>query len=113
MENLCIDLTGPYSSGKDKVQSVKNQSTGKQSQKVIEKAPVLHCRTMIDPATSWFEIAQIDDKSSVETANELEITWLNRQYPLPTEVVCDKGCEFMGEVIRMLHDNYNNLRGSF
>ena len=72
--------------------------------KVIEKAPVLYCLTMIDPATSWFKIAQISDRSSMEAANELELTWLTR-YPLPTEVVCDKGREFMGEVITMLNND--------
>jgi hypothetical protein len=33
----------------------------------------------------------VNGKSS-ECANELEIAWLNR-YPLPTEVVCDRGTE--------------------
>ena len=86
-----------------------NKSTGKWSQKVIEKAPVLHCLTMIDPATSWFEITQISDRSSMEAANELELTWLTR-YLLPTEEVCNKGCEFMGEIIRMLNEDYNVKR---
>ena len=31
-------------------------------------------------------------------------------YPLPTEVVCDKGRELMGEVITMLNDDYNTKR---
>ena len=61
---------------------------------------------MIDPATNWFEIVQITDKTSEECASELEITWFNR-YPLPTEIIMDRGKEFMGEVIRMLRDNYN------
>ena len=64
---------------------------------------------MIDPATSWFEIARIDDKSSMEAANKLELTWLTR-YPLPTEVVCNKGREFMGEVNTMLKTDYNIKR---
>ena len=83
-KTLCINLISPYSIVKDKVQSVKEKSTGKWSQKVIETAPVLHCLTMIDPATSWFEIAQINDKPSIETANELEITWLM----FPIENIC-------------------------
>ena len=61
---------------------------------------------MIDPATCWFEIAAIDNKSSIEIANELEITWLTR-YPWPTEIVCDRGTEFMSEVQRMLREDYH------
>ena len=47
--------------------------------------------------TCWFEIAAIDTKATYEVANELEITWLTR-YPWPTEIVCDRGREFMGAV---------------
>ena len=108
-KTLCIDLIGPYSIGQDKTESVRDPSTGKMKRVVVEKAPILHCMTMIDPATNWFEIVQIDDKSSMETANELEITWLNR-YPLPTEVICDRGREFMGNVTSMLRDDYNVKR---
>ena len=49
----------------------------------LEEAPKIHCLTLIDPATCWFEIAAIDNKSSIEIANELEITWLTR-YPAPS-----------------------------
>ena len=41
---LCIDLIGPYKIGQDK--------DGKDE-------TLLHCLTMIDPATGWFEIAEI------------------------------------------------------
>jgi hypothetical protein len=33
------------------------------------------------------------------------MTWLNR-YPWPTEVVMDRGKEFMGDVKRMLVEDY-------
>jgi hypothetical protein len=38
---------------------------------------------------------------------ELEIAWLNI---LPTEVVCDRGTEFKGELSRMIRDDYNIKR---
>ena len=42
---LCIDLIGPY-------------TFGKKTEKVDDTV-TLHCLTMIDPATGWFEIAEI------------------------------------------------------
>ena len=59
---LCINLIGPYKIGKDK------------------KQKTLHCLTMIDPATGWFEIASISRKRADYVANYLEMTWLTR-YP--------------------------------
>jgi transposase InsO family protein len=38
-------------------------------------------------------------------ADLLEQVWFN-QYPWPTEVICDRGKEFMAEVIRTLRDVY-------
>ena len=104
---LCIDLIGPYKIGEDvtKTKTVK----GKKITTVIRQAPTLHCMTMIDPVTNWFEVTQVDNKSSAEVANELEICWFNR-YPLPTEIVLDRGKEFMGEVQRMMLRDYNITR---
>ena len=107
---LCIDLIGPYPIGDDITESYKDKN-GKWRKRVVEEAPKLHCLTMIDPATCWFEIAQIDDKSSAETAQELEITWLTR-YPIPQEVIADRGTEFLGECLRMLEQDYNVKRKS-
>ena len=90
-KTLCIDLIGPYTIGKDKYETT------------------LHCLTMIDPATGWFEIAEIAAKDSMTVANELELRWFTR-YPWPTEVVMDRGTEFMGEVKRMIHDDYGIIR---
>ena len=84
---LCIDLIGPYHFGKDK------------------KAVTLHCMTMIDPATGWFEIVNIPNKRADEIANLLEYTWLTR-YPWPTEVRMDRGKEFAGEVTAALKNEY-------
>lgn len=93
---LCIDLIGPYT-----IQAYNKKN----------KTPklVLHCLTMIDPATGWFEIVPIHNKTSGEIANALEFTWLSR-YPWPTEVVVDRGREFMGECLKMLKRDYNLVR---
>ena len=42
--------------------------------------------TMIDPATGWFEMAPIEEKTAVNIANKVEINWLTR-YPWPTKIV--------------------------
>ena len=90
-KTLCIDLIGPYTIGKGKY------------------ATTLHCLTMIDPATGWFEITKVAAKDSMTVANKLELKWFTR-YPWPTEVVMDRGTEFMGEVKRMIHDDYGITR---
>ncbi len=64
---------------------------------------------MLDPATGYFEIVRIPNKDSETVANKLEQTWFNR-YPWPTEVVMDRGTEFMGEVARMLRVDYGIFR---
>jgi len=61
---LCIDLVGPYRIGKYDKDPKKN--------KQVE----LHCLTMIDPATGWFEICEIDSKRADYIANYLEFHWL-------------------------------------
>ena len=86
-EKLCINLIGPYTIGKGK------------------KEITLHCLTMIDPATRWFEITEVPSKSADEIANILEQTWLTR-YPWPEQVIMDRGKEFMAEVKAMLCDDY-------
>ena len=98
-ETLCIDLIGPY--------DINPQSD--KSKKRPTNATTLHCLTMIDPATGWFEIAEISSKGSDEIANILEMTWLNR-YPWPSQVVMDRGREFMGDVITLLKKDYGIQR---
>ena len=87
-DTLCIDLIGPYTVKKE----------GKKEWK-------LHCLTMIDPATGWFEIVAIPNKQADEISNLLEQTWLVR-YPWPQNVICDRGREFMAEVTEMLQEDY-------
>jgi hypothetical protein len=62
-ERLCIDLIGPYKVGNEK------------KPKTIAR---LHCLTMINPVTGWFEIAEIPEKTADEVINILEMTWLVR-----------------------------------
>jgi transposase InsO family protein len=59
---------------------------------------------MIDPATGWFEIAQYNDKRSI--ANIVEQEWL-AWYPWPTQVIFDRGSEFMG------HDFQNMITNDY
>ena len=87
-DTLCIDLIGPY--------TVKEEGKRKWE---------LHCLTMINPATGWFEIAQIPDKRADTVANKLETTWLVR-YPWPQNVIHDRGSEFMAELHDMLQNDY-------
>jgi hypothetical protein len=88
---LCIDLIGPYTFGP-------------------EKDPfTLHCMTMIDPATGWFEIVEIPNKRADYIANILEYTWLTR-YPWPTEIRMDRGSEFAKEVKTTLDEDYGIKR---
>jgi hypothetical protein len=89
-ERVCIDLIGPYTIG---------------NEKKPDTVATLHCLTMIDPATGWFEIAEIPAKTADVVINVLEHEWLTR-YPYPTEVVMDRGVEFMGEVQRTLRNDY-------
>ena len=48
---------------------------------------------MIDPATSWFEMVEIDNKTPINIANIVEMTWLYR-YPRPKYITFDGGNEF-------------------
>ncbi len=73
---LCVDCIGPY--------KIKRRN----------KPPLeFQAVTMIDPATSWFEMRQLKTKKADEVANMVEQTWLTR-YPMPEEITFDGGPEF-------------------
>ena len=60
-DTLCVDLIGPYMIPRK------------------GKTPLkLWCLTMIDPATGWFEMAQITNKTAAEIADITEKTWFTR-----------------------------------
>ena len=87
-DTLCVDLIGPY----------KIQRKGKEDLK-------LWCLTMIDPATGWFEMEQIENKTAAEVADICETTWFTR-YPLPQRITLDRGTEFMAEFAKMVKNDY-------
>ena len=64
---------------------------------------------MIDPATGWFKMVQIPNKKSAEIADITEKTWFTC-YPLPQQIVFDRGTEFMAEFSKMCHNDYGIKR---
>ena len=92
-ERLCVDLIGPY--------TIKN----KQNKQTL----TLCCLTMIDPATGWFEVKDIQNKDAPTIANVLEQIWLTR-YPWPQILQYDKGTEFMAEFAQMIENDYGIKR---
>jgi hypothetical protein len=103
-EALCVDLIGPYTlKGKDGT--------------VID----FMCLTMIDPATSWFEMVELPvieverktgghrvekeeifDKTSMQIANLVYKSWFCR-YPRPRFVIYDNGSEFKRHFYDLCH----------
>jgi len=92
-DKLCVDMIGPY--------TIKNKKTN--------STTTLQCVTMIDPATNWFEIQLVKEKDAGTIANIVEQTWLTR-YPLPQELVYDRGTEFMGIFAKMVSGDYGIKR---
>jgi len=64
---------------------------------------------MIDPASTWFEIAEISNKIAHTVAETVEQTWFSR-YPWPTQIILDRGREFMGEFTQMIKEDYGLKR---
>ena len=87
-----MDLIGPY--------YIKN---------AFGREIIIHAVTMIDPATSWFELKLIPNKTALEVANTVEQTWLTR-YPWPEEITYDQGSEFMAEFAEMIEIDYQIKR---
>jgi hypothetical protein len=91
-DKLCVDMIGPYNI------------------KLKRKPPLtLWCVTMIDPATSWFEMAEVKDKEAITVASIVEQTWLTR-YPWPSTITFDQGKEFMGAFAEMVSQDYGIKR---
>jgi RNase H-like domain found in reverse transcriptase/Reverse transcriptase (RNA-dependent DNA polymerase)/Integrase zinc binding domain len=89
---LCVDMIGPY-------------TFKRQGQKPLS----LWCVTMIDPATGWFEMKQAPNREAITVASIVEQTWLTR-YPWPTQLIFDKGSEFMGDFAQMIKEDYGVKR---
>jgi transposase InsO family protein len=60
---------------------------------------------MIDPATGWFEMEQISNKTAAEIADICETTWFTR-YPLPQRITLDRGTEFIAKFAKMVKNDY-------
>jgi len=90
----CVDLVGPYKFGNPE-----------KPETHIE----FHCMTMIDPATGFFDMVDVGQKTADVTANWLEIHWLSR-CPSPTEIAVDKGSEFAAEARDTLKDEHGFVR---
>ena len=86
-QRVNVDLIGPY-----RVKGPKRKTYD------------LRAMTMIDPASSWFEIAAIAEPSAQEAQAVLDSYWLAR-YPRPKEIGFDNGSEFKS-VFRELCLNY-------
>ena len=71
----------------------------------INQTKTLHALTMINPATSWFDMTEIKTKSTEAIANKIEEMWLS-QYPWPSKTILEQGNEFMKEVIQMIEQYY-------
>ena len=62
--------------------------------------------TMINPVTGWFDMTSIKTKQADVIANKLECAWITK-HPRLTQVILDRGGEFMAEVISLLRDKYD------
>ena len=84
-DTLCIDLVDPY--------TVTDQKGNDR---------ILNAMTFVDPATGWFEIAEIlTDKTSARISQIFNNTWLSR-YPRPRKVIFDNGNEFKKDFLPLL-----------
>ena len=61
---------------------------------------------MIDSATSWFEMVEIDNKTPMNIANIVEMNWLNR-YPRPRHLTLDGGSEFKVDFTKLMKEEFN------
>ena len=60
--------------------------------------------TMIDPATGWFEVKDVRDKTATAAMEAFDDVWLSR-YPRPQFIGFDNGSEYKG-VFKELCTNY-------
>ena len=96
-DTVHIDLIGPYT------KEVYQQQPGVDKPKKVDLE--LTAMTFIDPATGWFEVAEVPsiDKSSARISNLFDDVWLSR-YPRPNKVIFDNGSEFKKDFLPLLKD---------
>ena len=109
-DTVHVDLIGPYS-----LSAKQQQPDGS----ITDKEFSLTCMTFVDPATGWFEIAEVPtyllrsdsktddreviDKTSARISQIFDQVWLSR-YPRPKRVIFDNGSEFKKDFIPLLKD---------
>ena len=64
---------------------------------------------MINPATGWFYMAQITNKTAAEITDITKKTWFTC-YPLPQRIVFDRSTKFMAEFSKMCQNDYGLKR---
>ena len=64
---------------------------------------------MIHPATGWFKMSKILNKTAAEFADITKKNWFTR-YPLPQQIVFDRGTEFMAKLANTCQNNYGLKR---
>ena len=64
---------------------------------------------MIDPATGWFEMAQIPHNTAAEIVDITKKTSFT-PYPLQQQIVFDRGTKFMAEFAKMCQNEYDVKR---
>ena len=69
---------------------------------------VLNALTMIDPATGWFEVKEIAERSAECVAKSFDDSWLSR-YPRPQYIGFDNGGENKG-LFKEMTSNYGMKR---
>jgi cleavage and polyadenylation specificity factor subunit 1 len=89
-ERVNVDLIGPL--------TVKTPSGDR----------TLNALTMIDPATGWFEIKEVNNRTAEAAADAFDDAWLSR-YPRPKYIGFDNGGENKG-LFREMTDNYGLTR---
>ena len=96
-DTVHIDLIGPYT------KEVHQLQPGLKKPKKVDIE--LTAMTFIDPATGWFEVAEVPsiDKSSARISNLFDDVWLSR-YPRPNKVIFDNGSEFKKDFLPLLKD---------
>jgi hypothetical protein len=60
---------------------------------------------MINPAISWFEIHQYNDRQAITVASTAKEEWFSR-YPWPTQVTFDHGSDFVGHELKKTLNDY-------
>ena len=65
--------------------------------------------TIINPATGWFEMVQIPNKTDAAIADITEKTWFIR-YPLPQRIMFYRCIKFMAGFSKMCQNDYGLTR---